>query len=132
MKLQDFDFRVWSKLENGFIEYPALAKLKSVLPAKSHYVDELIPCIKFDERDDEKELELWTGIYDENGKKIYENDILEFFDYEEGYRIIQVQYNTDYGFFYKENYYIEKINNIDNKEFIILGNIHENPELLKC
>ncbi|ALV00729.1 hypothetical protein ATE51_05024 (plasmid) [Campylobacter coli] len=26
MKLQDFDFRIWSELENGYVGYPALAK----------------------------------------------------------------------------------------------------------
>ncbi|MDE5925321.1 MAG: hypothetical protein K2G68_01185, partial [Helicobacter sp.] len=61
MKLKDIDFRVWSKLENGYIEYPALAKLGSVLPAKVHCADRAIPFIKFDERDDEKEVEFWTG-----------------------------------------------------------------------
>ncbi|EAL5964172.1 hypothetical protein DSN88_09510, partial [Campylobacter jejuni] len=38
----------------------------------------------------------------------------------------------DYGFFYVENHCVTKINDIDNKEFVVVGNIHENPELLKC
>ncbi|EAH6869464.1 hypothetical protein EJ753_06905 [Campylobacter lari] len=121
MKLKDFDFRVWNTACKKYIDDIEL--ISNIMCDLIHGATDII---------EDFEIELWTGLYDENGKKIYENDILEFFDYEEGYRIIQVQYNTDYGFFYKENYYIEKINNIDNKEFIILGNIHENPELLKC
>ena len=49
MKLSEIDFRVWSKLENGYIEYPALAKLCSVLPAKVHRADRAIPFIEFNE-----------------------------------------------------------------------------------
>ncbi|TKX33316.1 YopX family protein [Campylobacter taeniopygiae] len=152
MKLSDFDFRIWSELENGYIEYPALAKLSSVLPAKSYYVNELIPCVKFDQRDDKKELELWTGYYDIDGKKIYENDIVEYQenealmikyikgafyacqDYKKFMKKYECQDNKDTERFWLEEAY--KICNlkIDDNNFIarfeVIGNIHENENLL--
>ncbi|HEC1856321.1 YopX family protein [Campylobacter sp. US50a] len=147
MKLQDFDFRIWSELENGYVGYPALAKLNSVLPAKVHYVDKLVPCIKFDERDDNKEMELWTGLYDKHGKKIYENDILKFsFSFYDGTRTQEViayanaiTYNGLFftskhnGFFPRiDDYSYEQLEENFTFSMEIIGNIHENPELLKC
>ncbi|ECP5912096.1 hypothetical protein FUB23_07525 [Campylobacter jejuni] len=147
MKLRDFDFRIWSELENGYVGYPALAKLNSVLPAKVHYVDKLVPCIKFDERDDNKEMELWTGLYDKHGKKIYENDILKFsFSFYDGTRTQEViayanaiTYNGLFftskhnGFFPRiDDYSYEQLEENFTFSMEIIGNIHENPELLKC
>ncbi|EKC9553164.1 hypothetical protein OQK15_001703 [Campylobacter jejuni] len=154
MKLNEFDFRVWSELENGYVGYPALAKLNSVLPAKFHYVDKLVPCIKFDERDDNKEMELWTGLYNKFGDKIYEGDIVKYCDFENlvirfenGIFIVSRSYDEFIKNF-KYEYNEEEVKNTlfkssyklykqvfdekmcDNLE--IIGNIHENPELLKC
>ena len=53
MKLGEIDFRVWSKLENGYIECPV---------------------INWRELDD-KELECWTGRKDVFGEKIFVGDI---------------------------------------------------------
>ncbi|ECK7568717.1 hypothetical protein AJY72_00165 [Campylobacter jejuni] len=108
---------------------PALTKLNSVLPAKSHYVNELIPCVKFDERNDEKELELWTGLCDNNGKKIYEGDIISI--YASGDFInYTVVYNKDRASF------VAIVDDYE-KDFTcysdieVIGNIHENKEILK-
>ena len=75
---------------------------------------------------DLRTLTQWTGLCDREGNEIYEGDILRIFD---------------------ENYEI-KINNTESKCFVnygypnkhngsaphwveVIGNIHENPELLK-
>ncbi|MDE6958280.1 hypothetical protein LS72_009815 [Helicobacter apodemus] len=138
MKLQDLDFRVWSKLENGYIEYPALAKLGSVLPAKVHRANRAIPFIEFDERDDEKEVEFWTGLRDLNNAKIYEGDIVSFeadshdmgtltivgvVSFENGRFIIEGHENMfpHYSFYNFISRY---------KDIRIIGNIHINTELL--
>ena len=143
MKLQDLDFRVWSKLENGYIEYPALAKLGSVLPAKVHRANRAIPFIEFDERDDEKEVEFWTGLRDLNNAKIYEGDILRY--YREStyksfidYSIVNMHYKIDFkAIDEKEAGFLKELKqeviclNSDCLDSEIIGNIHENPELLE-
>ena len=73
----------------------------------------------------------YTGLTDKNGKKIFEGDILEGrgYDEEDGYGVVawydgafEVGNGQWCGTFH-ENY--------GGVEFEILGNIHDNPELLE-
>lgn len=69
----------------------------------------------------------WTGLQDKNGKEIYEWDILS----SRGYRLVV---KFDKGIFYAETYggyrlSLEEI--LCWWEASYIGNIYENPELLK-
>nr|MCR6775063.1 YopX family protein [Campylobacter lari] len=98
------------------------------------------------------EIELWTGLRDKNGKKIYEGDIVRYFECE--ILVIKFRYGVfmacpDYDEFLKkfeydkndegvkENWlemsyklYRQARNGVCNR-LEIIGNIHENTELLK-
>lgn len=63
MKLQYFNYRLWNKYDEGYCDFLD-GNLKRVIP-----ID-----------DDEWEIELWTGFYDKNNKKIFENDIVKHLD----------------------------------------------------
>ncbi len=71
MQLKDFDFRLWHKPSERFVE------IKSAF-ITTNGKDEIV----FDRAynvpiDDESvEIELWSGFHDSKGKKIYENDIV--------------------------------------------------------
>ncbi|EAI8300360.1 hypothetical protein CT954_01365 [Campylobacter jejuni] len=127
MKLQDFDFRIWDNSTNKFIEFAISDNIRAI-PRKS----------------DDLELELWSGYFDKNGKKIYEGDIIKYvyvfkhalldkgmlkrlpkkvsigyvgIDDFLGFRILK---NKELQCFMKD------VTNIE-----IIGNIHENADLLK-
>ncbi|EAH8851059.1 hypothetical protein PQO74_000445 [Campylobacter lari] len=127
MKLKDFDFRVWDKDEKCFLD--SYTKSRAII--KNLPKDRL----------ENMELEFWTGLYDKNGKKIYENDILyilySFEDCSEDeafkYKVVLKE-----GAFYLvecgdngEEYDEDLISEFHLTELEIIGNIHENPEFLK-
>ena len=73
----------------------------------------------------------YTGLLDNNGEKIFEGDIVEGpdFDAEDGYGVV----GWDDGSFEIENgmWCGTFHENYDGKELEVIGNIHDNPELLK-
>ncbi|EAK5958272.1 hypothetical protein E5G12_09465, partial [Campylobacter jejuni] len=87
MKLKDFDFRIWDK---KYKEYIFTNRTIS-----KYYKDALTVCslagrirkekysgnLVFDDLGcdcEECEIELFTGLYDKNRRKIYENDIVSY------------------------------------------------------
>lgn len=100
----------------------------SALRPYAFYVNEL-PLI------DEETVGQYTGLTDKNGKKIFEGDIIKD---KEVRRIYMIGYNEDlmeYAFLY----YHKELKNIycggfasktDGKSIEVIGNIHDNFELL--
>lgn len=129
MKLQDFDFRLWVK-DKG-IYYNAIVEFEK---GKTR----LVPI-----NDDNVEIELWTGVCDKNNKKIFHGDILEcsLKDFKTPIRF-EIDWNEG-NFFHLR--VIKPLKRVKEVQFIlrtyelsfilenskILGNIHENKELLK-
>ncbi|MBQ7014304.1 MAG: hypothetical protein IJN11_10395 [Oscillospiraceae bacterium] len=76
---------------------------------------------------DPKTIGQYTGLTDKNGKKIFEGDIIT-----DGYGTAVVKYNESKAAFYVEavigGEYLGEEWDADIK---IIGNIHDNPELLK-
>lgn len=82
----------------------------------------------------ENYLQQFTGLLDKNGKEIYEGDILKFqtFGFEPETFITSILFNKD-SFKLKNGrnlfYFGQKdLSSID--DAVIIGNIHETPELL--
>lgn len=77
-------------------------------------------------------LEQYTGLKDKNGKEIYEGDIFED-DYNGGYEVVKwIDERAAFCLCYMgyerdvEEFYTRYTNEME-----VIGNIHENPELLE-
>ena len=114
MKLQDFDFRIWDSNTNKFIELSISDNIRA-LPRSS---DDLV-------------LELWTGLVDVNGVKLYDGDIFIVFGDEKYKAVCNIM--KFYGKPLFERNVELPLSIIKPKEWKleIIGNIHENAELLK-
>ncbi|EPY8039699.1 YopX family protein [Campylobacter coli] len=145
MKLKDFDFRIWSVKKEKYLDelYNNIISLSSDKSIKGYNRNYKILAIEFSPYDsiplmnDEEcfEIELFTGIYDKKGKKVYENDIVKvksLYDY----FLAKISIHKA-GTFYFEgkngDYIGSLIYLVEDEGYTIetIGNIHENKELLK-
>ncbi len=138
---RQIEFRAWDGLKmiypdsDGWFNYCKLADYNIL---QSIRLDTVIKKLKTMQ---------WTGLYDKNGKKIFENDIVEYIERLPLFlekRIAVVEFiggNVDYAnnflispfinigsFNYKTSCITGVLNNP--AESTIIGNIYENPELL--
>ncbi len=129
MKLKDFDFRIWDNSTDRFIEFAISDNIRAI-PRNS---DDLV-------------LELWSGFYDSKGAKIYEGDIVKYdsrtkplvvvFERSTFYIVdtsIEKYLQVDCGT-RLQGIYENRSNGYTNNKLEclqVLGNIHENAELLK-
>lgn len=75
------------------------------------------------------DLEQYTGLKDSNGDDIYENDLVLLYPDDQPYQVI-----LDEGKFELSNDYLGLVYDLS-KEYMdceIIGNIHENPELVEA
>ena len=121
--MREIKFRAWMKDSKLMIE--------DVVPIHNevygHYCKDL-------ERDTDKYLKLknceimqYTGLKDRNGKEIYEGDIVEAIRYD-GLAVTGVVGFRDCSFVISTGY--QTIYTWMDYQIEIIGNIHENPELL--
>ncbi|MGQ2698469.1 YopX family protein [Campylobacter coli] len=146
MKLSDFDFRVWdgrkyvNNIKGGVYIHKKDTDVKCLNRNQDCYDYEFA----LDELDNSNlEIELFTGYYDYKGNKIYIGDIIEClvftnenlsevfyeiicFDMELG--LCSKLSNGDGGYLFDLR---RDKNNKTIEDVYVVGNIHENKELLK-
>lgn len=123
-------FRAWDKINKEMV----------VEPSSIYFHDdgkiEVYPC----HNDSEFVLMQFTGLTDKNGKEIYEGDIVKMMrdPIVPQYAICKVQWRNEYAGFNFSHIRLENIINpgegwspATHKGWEVIGNIYENPELLK-
>ncbi len=145
MKLKDFDFRIWDNTEKRYLNEIELHKYdKSPVEAGTTFTEtDRINEVEFVKNKNDLEIELFTGYYDDKGNKIYIGDIIEClvfineknseifyeiicFDMELG--LCSKLSNGDGGYLF--DLHMNSKNKIIEDAWVV-GNIHENKELLK-
>ncbi|EAI3824164.1 hypothetical protein XJ45_07755 [Campylobacter coli] len=136
MKLSEFDFRIWDNNYKGYIfknrtisKYSDSADREDSLAGRirkeNHYGD-----LVFDDWSCDCEIELFTGLYDKGGVKIFAGDILNFRGKNYLVKInkkLEVSIITEYN----DSVYMMHKSKGNLKECKVIGNIHENEKLLK-
>lgn len=118
-----FRFRAWDKSFNKYCENVIVSTINEKITVYGRLVNgrtQLIP-------NSHVVLEQCTGLKDANGTLIYEGDIV--WTDEDGYGHIRWDNELAQFFIATEEYYT--FDNIFPSEMEVIGNIHENPELLE-
>jgi len=119
--MREIKFRAWDK-KNKKMEYVWGIDFAGNPPiANEATVGELLLGV-----DTQCFLMQFTGLKDKNDKEIYEGDIIEF-DYQRKRRKAEIKYSGT-GF-----WLVGWLNILDkgHRNFKIIGNVHNNPELLE-
>lgn len=143
--MRDIKFRVWDTNNKEMLEVQELDY------QNSYNGQPMVRTTMYNDHFDTEDMILmqYTGLKDENGKEIYEGDIIEF-----SYDTFTGNFDTKIGkgtiefisgAFYIKPFEIEgkKIKDIENGEWFLLysvnedtleviGNIYDNPELLEA
>jgi uncharacterized phage protein (TIGR01671 family) len=119
--MRDIKFRVWDKGEGVMISPDYITR-----DGVAHWTCHSIP-------QGSRELQQFTGLRDKNGKEIYEGDIILYrgdmaqIKYHGwGFHTCPIPDDNDYRFCTWEKFWLQDV-----PESEVIGNIYENPELLK-
>ncbi|EAL5778707.1 hypothetical protein D2A57_00695 [Campylobacter coli] len=160
MKLKDFDFRIWDNIEKKYIKSPHGLYIENTehndasncnriianYEQRAFYIDYPFNDRNNEYYDNEESLliELFTGLCDKNGNKIYEGDVIKYvyiFKHEllDKGMIKNLPKKVSIGYIGIDNFLGFRI--LKNKELQcfmkdianieIIGNIHENKKLLE-
>ncbi|EGS0795764.1 hypothetical protein I7U11_001638 [Campylobacter coli] len=128
MKLSEFDFRVWN---NNSKTYEAGNIIESL-----GFITSVFNQLTYEKPTIDYEIELFTGLYDKNGNKVYEGDILHYSNCHTNYevyafKVVFIEGTFNLVEFHDGNeYYQDIMTDFLSTELEVVGNIHENKELL--
>lgn len=139
--MRTLKFRVWDKAENKWLlgyDYPDLGGFS--LFGEMVLVGEFAHVINIEKlSNDDYAVMQFTGLKDKNGKEIYEGDVIQIDAFYENIPHYPTDNQTDdligivkyvNGSFEADSVPLYVFYETNNPELEIIGNIHENPDLL--
>lgn len=135
--MRDLKFRVWNKKRREWLlgyEFESLGGFSMLGEVQMMGAYAALLTSYFPDRIDEIVLMQFTNLKDVEGKEIYEGDVLEWEDAFKQHQKDYVLWNEEYGWWSlsKDSGSALGTRKIKGRSPIkIIGNIYENPELLK-
>ena len=134
--MREIKFRAWDKNDKRIFIDPQMIDFYNKKIGYMQYQTEDMPDTSYSipvgfEEFEYSELMEWTGLYDKNGEDIYEGDIIFESFGEKYYKVIfengsfKAEFNGDF-----DEYSFDLIDVVA-QGCEIVGNIYENPELIK-
>lgn len=132
--MRDIKFRAWSTTKETWCDYVDYAgSIANTLGTESAFVGYLDDHVQTN-----VEVQQFTGILDENGKEVYQGDILKVKNEwnEESLHVVAWYGHRDYPAFDLEPSISEELNSLSqvimgDYDYHIIGNIYENKDLIK-
>lgn len=123
--MRKFKFRAWDRYMKEYVHIQSFdasdGQISTVIDTSGINGD--IP--------GEWDLELCTGLHDKDGNEVYEGDIMSMGDHETS--TLCVEWDSEHaGFAFNEPRAYMGLHESTTSYYKIIGNIHENPELLEA
>lgn len=139
MKLQDFDFRIWDGVNNKLHYLDKALSIHSLRSGRLFMQDaEIIGDSVEAKNDDKLIVDLYLGVKDSFGNKIFANDIVAVYKGEKPKNLYKYIYFVDFefesGIAFEPNIYAPSLTLAEMKDenltIEIVGNIHETATFL--